>query len=156
MYIHILFIYICINPNMIMLKFQGSTEKEVHFPGLIKGCNTILQNYREKSFILFRIYKSKSGITRGDQEKIMSNFHESWFLTLKFPRRVTQFYRISKGKKRFILSRFSKGRVTNLKDPGSFLKKVCPQSPFGFFWNSPTIISYVLVSLVIVRILTER
>ena len=105
---------------------------------------------------MFRIYKSKSGITRGDQEKIMSNFHESWFLTLKFPRCVTQFYRISKGKKIFILSRFSKGRVTNLKDPGSFLKKVCPQSPFGFFWNSPTIISYVLVSLVIVRILTER
>ena len=58
MYIHILFIYICINPNMgdgdwrhgiswDHVEILGSTEKEVHFPGLIKGCNTILQNFRE-------------------------------------------------------------------------------------------------------------
>ena len=91
-----------------------------------------------------RISKGKSGISRGDQEKTMLNFHESWFLTFEFPRGATQFYEISKGK------------VTNLKDPGFFFKKVCSQSPLGFFWNSPAIISYVLVSLVIVRILKKR
>ena len=53
------------------------------------------------------------------------------------------------------MSRFSQGKLKNLKDPGFFLKKVCPQFPFGFLWNRPTIISYVLVSLVIVQILTK-
>ena len=91
-----------------------------------------------------RISKGKSGICRIDQEKIMLNFHESWFMTLEFPRDVTQFYKISKDK------------LTNLKDPGFFFKKVSPRFPLGFFRNSPTIISYVLVSLVIVRILTKR
>ena len=78
----------------------------------------------------------------------MLNLHKSWFLTLEFPRGATQFYRISKGKERFVFPRLSKCKVTNLKDPGFFIKKVCPQSPFGFFWNSPTKISYVLFSII--------
>ena len=49
--------------------------------------------------------KGKSGIPKDDQEKIMLNFRESWFLTLEFPRGVTQFYKISKGKERFDLPR---------------------------------------------------
>ena len=103
-----------------------------------------------------RIYQGKSGIPRGAQEKIMLNFHESWFLTFEYPRDVTQFYRISKGKERFVSTRSSRGKVTNLKYQGFIFKEVRPQSPLGFYWNSPTIVSYVLVSLVIVWILTKR
>ena len=79
---------------------------------------------------------------------------------------LTQFYRIlrvnlylsrtSKGKEIFVLAIFSKSKVTNLKDPGFIFKKVCPQSHCEFFWNSSAIITYVLVSLVTVRILTKR
>ena len=65
----------------------------------------------------------------GDQEKIMLNFHESWFLTLELPRGVTQFYRISEGKESFALSRISKGKVTNLKDQGFLLKKSTSSIP---------------------------
>ena len=37
------------------------------------------------------------GISRGDQEKVIWNFQESWFLVLEFPRDVTQFFTISSG-----------------------------------------------------------
>ena len=103
-----------------MLKFQGSIEKEVQFPGLIKECNKILQNFA-------RVKVEFLGVPRSDQEKIMSNFHESWFFTLGFSMDVTQSYRISKCKEKFVLSRFSEGKVTNLKDAGFFYKEVCPQ-----------------------------
>ena len=39
----------------------------------------------------------KSGTSRGDGEKIMWNFHGSWFSTLEFPSDVTQFCRFSSG-----------------------------------------------------------
>ena len=39
----------------------------------------------------------KSGTSRGDREKIMWNFHGSWFSTLEFPSDVTQFCRFSSG-----------------------------------------------------------
>ena len=45
--------------------------------------------------------KKRSGMSRGDQEKIMLNFHESWFLALEFQMDVTQFYEISNGKALF-------------------------------------------------------
>ena len=77
--------------------------------------------------LYFRIYKGKSRIPRGDQEKIMSNFHKSWFLTLAFPMDVPRSYRISKCKEKLALSRFSEGKVVNLKDAGFFYKEVCPQ-----------------------------
>ena len=59
--LELIYIYAYINPNSrrglttwkfleysrnIMLNFYGSTDKEVHIPGLIKGCNTILQNFQ--------------------------------------------------------------------------------------------------------------
>ena len=100
----------------------------MQFPGLIKGYNTILQNLQEQSFVLSRISLGKSEICRGDQE-IMLHFHESWLLTLEFPRGVTQFYRISKGKASFVLSRIAKGKVTNLKDPGLFFLKSMSSIP---------------------------
>ena len=46
---------------------------------------------------MFIIYKGKSEIAWGDQEKIMLNFHK--FLTLEFSTGVTQVHRISKNKK---------------------------------------------------------
>ena len=52
-------------------KFQGSIKKEVEIPGVLK------KNY------------------------IMQNFHGSWFVTLEFPRGVTQICRISRGKSVF-------------------------------------------------------
>ena len=33
----------------------------------------------------------RRGLSCGDQEKIMCNFHGSWFLALEFPSGVTQF-----------------------------------------------------------------
>ena len=98
------------------------------------------------------ISKGKSGVCRGDQEKVMLNFDESSFLTLEFQRGVTQLYGIFKVKESFVLSRISKGKVTNLKNPEFFFKKVCPQPLFGFFRNNQTIISYIIV---IVQILTN-
>ena len=97
----------------------------------------------------------------------MLKFWGSTEKKVQFSRKgLTKFYRIlrvklylsrtSKGKEMFVLSIFSKSKVTNLKDPGFIFKKVCPQSHFEFFWNSPTVITYVLVSLVIVRIITKR
>ena len=83
---------------------------------------------------MFRISNGKSGIFRGDQEKVMLHFHEPWLLTLEFPRGVTQFYRISKGKESFVSSIISKGKVTNLKDLGFFFffKKVRNPPSFDF------------------------
>ena len=80
-----------------MLKVQRSTEKEVKFPGVIKGRYTI-----------FIISKSKA----------LLNLQKSWFLTLEFSRGGTQFYRIFNGKENVFLSRISRDKVTNLKDPG--------------------------------------
>ena len=40
-------------------------------------------------------------ISKGVQEKFMWNFHGSWFLTLDFPRGVTQFCLISRGESLF-------------------------------------------------------
>ena len=47
------------------------------------------------------VHSKWSGICRGVQEKIMLNFRDSWFLALEFPRSVTQFYDICKGKALF-------------------------------------------------------
>ena len=41
------------------------------------------------------------GYSKGVQEKPMWNFHGSWFLTLEFPRDVTQFCRIFRGESLF-------------------------------------------------------
>ena len=35
------------------------------------------------------VNEKRRGISSGVQEKIMWNFHRSWFLTLEFPRGVT-------------------------------------------------------------------
>ena len=78
----------------------------VEILGLIKGCDRTLQNFQESSFILFRITQGEIRISRGDQEKIILNFHESWILTSEFPRGVAQLCRISKGKSIYALSRF--------------------------------------------------
>ena len=119
-----------------------SGVEDMEFPGVLK-----------KYHVEILGVKWKSGIFRGDQE-IMLHFHESWFLTLDFSRGVTQFYRIYKAKRSFVLSRISKSKVTNLKDPVVFfLKKYDLNPPFGFFWNSPTIISYLIA---IVQILTNK
>ena len=50
---------------------------------MIKGCDTVLQNFQEQSFDLSKISKGKSGIFRRDQEKIMLRIHKSWFLSLQ-------------------------------------------------------------------------
>ena len=66
----------------------------------------------------------------------MLNFHESWFLTFEFQNGVRQFYRILKGKEGFALFRLSKGKVTNLKESGFFLKKGMPSIPLWIFLES--------------------
>ena len=64
------------------------------------------------------------------KEKHLQNFHGSWFLTLEFPKGVTQFFRISRGESFGI----SRGKVTNLKIPDGIFRKAHPQVPmFGFF-----------------------
>ena len=55
---------------------------------------------------MFIIYKGKSGIAWGDQEKIMLNFHKFW--TLEFSTGVTQVHRISKNKTYLFCPDFSR------------------------------------------------
>ena len=43
----------------------------------------------------------KSWISGGFKGKLMWNFHGSWFLTLEYPKGVTQFYGISRGENLF-------------------------------------------------------
>ena len=63
-----------------------SNEIEVQFPVVIKGCNTInFTEFPRVKLLFVQNFPGKSGTFRGDQEKIMSNFHESWFLTLVLP-----------------------------------------------------------------------
>ena len=48
---------------------------------------------------------------------------------------VTQFCRVSRGE-----NLFSEGKVTNIKVPGAFFRKLyisLTYPLFGFFWNSP-------------------
>ena len=45
----------------------------------------------------------KSGISKGDEEKIMWNIYGSWFLALKIPMGITQFCGISKAGASFFL-----------------------------------------------------
>ena len=49
------------------------------------------------------VNRKRSWISRGIQQKLMWNFHASWFLTLKFPMGVTQFWRIFRGESLFSL-----------------------------------------------------
>ena len=57
---------------------------------------------KKKNMEILAVNK-KGGISRGVQEKLMWNFHGSWFLTLEFPRGVTQTCKISSGKISFSL-----------------------------------------------------
>ena len=52
---------------------------------------------------------TRSGISNGDQEKIVWNFQGSWFLALEFPRDLTQFCGISRGGALFCLE-FPRGK----------------------------------------------
>ena len=73
----------------------------------------------------------------------MWNFHGSWFLTLKFPRISHNFAEFPGLEASFLQN--SKGKVTNLKNPGSFSRKVYPQSPlFGFFLEQPNVVYYIM------------
>ena len=68
------------------------------------------------------VNKKRSGISRYDQEKNSVEFPWVLVFVLGIPMGVTRFGEISKDK------------VTNVKVPGVFFKKVCPQHPlFRFF-----------------------
>ena len=58
------------------VEFSGKLKKTVEVPG---------------------VNQKRSEISSGVQEKIMWNFHGSWFLILEFPKSATQFCRTSKG-----------------------------------------------------------
>ena len=46
---------------------------------------------------------------------------------------------------KLVFSRISKGKVTNLKIPGGFSRKVYPQSPlFGFFLEQPNVVYCIM------------
>ena len=75
------------------LNEQGDREKHIKTgrlpmqPGGLEGMTQF-----------YRICKSKA----------LLNFHESWFLTLAFPRGITQLYRISKGTESFFCQEVSR------------------------------------------------
>ena len=81
----------------------------------------------------------RSGISRGDK-KLMWNFHGYWFLDgTGISKGCSKSLQNFQGQS-FVSSRISKGKVTNLKSLGIFLKKVRPHSTspaWIFFWNSP-------------------
>ena len=49
------------------------------------------------------VNKKEVEFSGGDQEKIMWNFHGSWFLTLEIPKGATQFCGIFRGEALFFL-----------------------------------------------------
>ena len=62
----------------------------MEFPGVLKKKHVEISGVGLKG----------SGIYKGVQEKVMLNFRGSWFLTLEFPKGVTQqFCRISSRRK---------------------------------------------------------
>ena len=80
-------------------------------------------------------FKAKKLISMTDQEKIMGNFHGSWFLALEFPSGLTHFCGISKGEAKFCL-KFPRQINKFL----GFLQKSMssiPSTQFDLFWNSP-------------------
>ena len=75
------------------------------------------------------INQKRSGISKGDQEKIMWNFHGSLFLALEFLRDLTQFCGISQGLS-FVLSGICRDKVKKKKNSRAVFTKVYPQSLF--------------------------
>ena len=106
----------------------GREAEDMEFPGV----------YWRKSLWKFQggQLKKKWGISRGDPDKIMRNFHWFWFLALEFSRSVIISHNFVdfRGMKLCFLWRISKGKVTNLKIPGFFSKKYVPKtSPVWIF-----------------------
>ena len=96
------------NPN------RRRGREDMEFPGVLKKKHVEISGVNLKG----------SGIYKGVQEKIMLNFRGSWFLTLEFPKGVTQqFCRISRGESLFSRE-FPRDKVTNLKIPGKMFRKV--------------------------------
>ena len=58
----------------------------------------ILRKYNVDNVEIPGVNWERGGIPRIDQENIMLNFYKSSFLALEFPRGVTQFHEICKGK----------------------------------------------------------
>ena len=75
----------------------------------------------------------RSGISTGDQVKIMLKFHGSWYFALEFLRGVTQFCGISRVEAWFCLE------FPRVKWQEGFFKKCMPPPHpcLDFFWNSP-------------------
>ena len=73
-------------------KKQTAGVEDMEFPGVLKKQNVEIPRVNKKG-----------GISRSDQEKIVWNFHGSWFLALDIPMGVTQFGRISRGEASFRL-----------------------------------------------------
>ena len=68
-------------------KIQTGGGGDIEFPGVSK-----------KWHMEFKVAnENESGISKGDQEKIIWNFQESLFLELEFIRVLTQFCGISRG-----------------------------------------------------------
>ena len=86
---------------------------------------------REKS----RDQLKRSGNSGGDQEKIMWNFHGSWFLALEFPSGVSKSCEISRFEALFC-PEFPRIKLQT-KNFHRFLQKVCPQPLSLCFWNDP-------------------
>ena len=100
----------------IILKFLGSTEKEVQFSGWSKGVRQFYIISKSKALFCPEFTRVKVEFLGGRSRKIHVEF--SWVSVFDLG--------ISKGKERFVLFTFSKGKVANLKDPGFFFKKLCP------------------------------
>ena len=82
----------------------------------------------------------RSGISRVDQDKIMMNFHEVWFLTLEFPKGFHITLRNFQGWI-FFFSGISKSKVTNVIIPKVFSKNYALNSAcLDFFWNGPMLV----------------
>ena len=100
--------------NHIIIKTKtagGRGLKNMGFPGVLQKYNVEIPG----------INKNRKKTSRGDQKEINWNSHGSWFLVLKIP---MDFLGWS-----FNLSEISMSKVTNLKFPEVFPKKVCHQTP---------------------------
>ena len=69
------------NPNW------GKEVEDTKIPGVLKKEHVEITEFNSK----------RSGIASSDQEKVMRNFHWSWFSAMEFPRGATQLCGIFSG-----------------------------------------------------------
>ena len=110
---------------------KNPKNEDMEFPGVLKRIWKF-QRSSKKECNFHLIKKQSCGISHG-----------SWFLVLEFPSVVVHTILWNFLRWSFVFSRISKDKVTNLKIPGFFGKRILQPPVWIFYWNSPIILAKV-------------